>query len=81
MSTHEPDAIDAVDPEEHSAPPKVAVAEAAPPTVQPPATGDDAVDTALSGIPTALGRPLEEQLTVFEAAHTTLQDRLSDVEG
>ncbi len=47
----------------------------------PPQTGDADVDQAISALAQAIGGPLEEQLTVYEAAHRTLQDRLADVEG
>ena len=47
----------------------------------PPQTGDSAVDQAISAVAQAIGGPLEEQLTAYDAAHRTLQDRLADVEG
>jgi hypothetical protein len=47
----------------------------------PPQTGDADVDKAIGALAQAVGGPLEEQLTVYEAAHRTLQDRLADVEG
>jgi hypothetical protein len=47
----------------------------------PPQTGDAEIDQAISALAQAIGGPLEEQLTVYEAAHRTLQDRLADVEG
>jgi hypothetical protein len=47
----------------------------------PPQTGDPAVDQAIGAVAQAIGGPLEEQLTAYDAAHRTLQDRLADVEG
>jgi hypothetical protein len=46
-----------------------------------PTTGDDAVDRATAEVAQALHDPLEQQVTVIDAAHRTLQDRLADVEG
>jgi hypothetical protein len=47
----------------------------------PPETGDVAVDEAINAVAAAISGPLEEQLSVYDAAHRTLQDRLADVEG
>lgn len=46
-----------------------------------PHTGDDAVDAAVQSLADVSGRPLEDQLAVYDAVHRTLQDRLADVEG
>ena len=47
----------------------------------PPRTGDAEVDEAIEGLAQAIGGPLDDQLTAFDAAHRTLQARLADVEG
>ena len=46
-----------------------------------PATGDTVVDAAVQRLAATSGRPVEEQLEVYDAVHATLQDRLGDVEG
>jgi|tagenome__1003787_1003787.scaffolds.fasta_scaffold20961680_3 hypothetical protein len=46
----------------------------------PPATGDQAVDGAVSALAEVAEHPLEERLRVLEHVHRTLQDRLADVE-
>jgi hypothetical protein len=48
---------------------------------EPPRTGDAEIDEAIGALAHAVGGPLEERLTAFDAAHRTLQDRLADVEG
>ncbi|MGV8979512.1 MAG: hypothetical protein ACOH17_15875 [Cellulomonas sp.] len=45
------------------------------------ATGDDAVDQALTKLATLAGAPLAQHVAVFDAVHTALQDRLADTEG
>lgn len=44
------------------------------------ATGDDAVDEALTRLATIDGAPLAEHVAVFDAVHAALQDRLADTE-
>lgn len=44
-------------------------------------TGDQAVDGALARLTEVTELELREQLAVFDAAHTALQDRLADAEG
>ncbi|TQL04388.1 hypothetical protein [Cellulomonas sp. SLBN-39] len=53
------------------------------PTAGPagPGTGDSAVDEALLAVVDVDQLPLREQLSVFEAVHGALQDRLADAEG
>ena len=46
-----------------------------------PHTGDDAVDAAVQLLAGVCDRPLDDQLSVYDAVHRTLQDRLADVEG
>jgi hypothetical protein len=55
--------------------------EPAPEYPDPPRTGDPAVDRVLDAVAGAVSGPLEEQLSAYDAAHRTLQDRLADVEG
>jgi hypothetical protein len=45
------------------------------------ATGDDAVDEALTRLATLDGAPLAQHVAVFDAVHAALQDRLADTEG
>ena len=45
------------------------------------ATGDDAVDEALTRLATLDGAPLSQHVAVFDAVHAALQDRLTDTEG
>lgn len=45
------------------------------------ATGDDAVDEALTRLATLDGAPLTQHVAVFDAVHAALQDRLTDTEG
>lgn len=45
------------------------------------ATGDTAVDEALTRLDGVEDLPLREQLAVLEAVHGALQDRLTDAEG
>lgn len=47
----------------------------------PPATGDPAVDEAVSRLLDLGAVPLDGQPAVYEAVHRALQDRLADVEG
>jgi hypothetical protein len=49
--------------------------------IEAPVTGDEDIDRVLSQLAAHAGAPLEHQLTVVEAVHRTLQDRLADVEG
>jgi hypothetical protein len=49
--------------------------------LEPPCTGDDAVDAAMQRLAGISGRPLDDQLAEYDAVHRTLQDRLADVEG
>lgn len=44
------------------------------------ATGDDAVDAALTRLETIDGAPLSQHVAVFDAVHAALQDRLADTE-
>lgn len=44
-------------------------------------TGDDAVDEALRRLDVVEALSLPEQVTVLEAVHGALQDRLADGEG
>ncbi len=44
------------------------------------ATGDDAVDEALTRLATIDGAPLAEHVAVFDAVYVALQDRLADTE-
>lgn len=44
-------------------------------------TDDQAVDEALARLAEVSELELREQLTVFDAVHTALQDRLADAEG
>jgi hypothetical protein len=46
-----------------------------------PATGDDAVDEALTRLATLDGAPLAQHVAAFDAVHAALQDRLADTEG
>jgi hypothetical protein len=50
-------------------------------TPDAPLTGDAAVDEATAAVARAVTEPLEDQVTVIEAAHRVLTDRLADVEG
>jgi hypothetical protein len=45
------------------------------------ATGDEAVDEALTRLATLDGAPLAQHVAVFDAVHAALQDRLADTEG
>jgi hypothetical protein len=45
------------------------------------ATGDDAVDEALTRLAGLDRAPLAEHVAVFDAVHAALQDRLADTEG
>lgn len=45
------------------------------------ATGDHAVDEALTRLESLAGSPLREHVAVFDAVHSALQDRLADTEG
>lgn len=47
----------------------------------PESTGDAAVDAALSRLAELEDAPVAEHLTVLEAVHDALQDRLADGEG
>ena len=49
--------------------------------LDPPVTGDAAVDESTAAVARAVTEPLEDQVRVIEAAHRVLQDRLADVEG
>ncbi len=51
------------------------------PVLEPPATGDPALDEMLLALAQASAIALEDQLPVIEAVHRGLQDRLADVEG
>lgn len=42
------------------------------------ATGDERIDEVLHAVAGLEGRPLEEHVAVFEAAHETLRSALSD---
>jgi len=44
-------------------------------------TGDQAVDQAVARLTEVTELTLREQLAVFDAVHTALQDRLADAEG
>lgn len=44
-------------------------------------TGDQAVDQVLTRLTEVSDLELREQLAVFDAVHTALQDRLADAEG
>lgn len=44
-------------------------------------TGDRAVDEVLTRLTDVTELGLHEQLAVFDAVHTALQDRLADAEG
>ena len=44
-------------------------------------TGDQTVDQALMRLTEVTELGLREQLAVFDAVHTALQDRLADAEG
>ncbi len=44
-------------------------------------TGDQAVDQAVVRLTEVTELTLREQLAVFDAVHTALQDRLADAEG
>ncbi|NMR21424.1 hypothetical protein [Cellulomonas fimi] len=44
------------------------------------ATGDAAVDAALTRVVGLDERPVREHVAVFDAVHTALQDRLADTE-
>lgn len=50
-------------------------------TPEPPATGDPTLDELLLSLARASAVPVEDRLTVIEAVHRGLQDRLADVEG
>jgi hypothetical protein len=50
-------------------------------TPEPPATGDPTLDELLLALARASAVPVEDRLTVIEAVHRGLQDRLADVEG
>ena len=43
-----------------------------------PLTGDATVDATLSALETLDGRPLPEHVTVFEAIHAALAERLAE---
>lgn len=45
------------------------------------ATGDDAVDAALTRLEMIDGAPLAQHVALFDAVHAALQDRLADTEG
>lgn len=47
----------------------------------PDATGDLAVDTALTGLDTLADRPLNEHVAVFDAVHAALANRLAETDG
>jgi hypothetical protein len=46
-----------------------------------PMTGDAAVDETISRLALATGRPLADQVAVYDDVHRTLTDRLADVGG
>ena len=46
-----------------------------------PTTGDPAVDETLARLAFATGRPLADQVAVYDDVHRTLTDRLADVGG
>lgn len=56
-------------------------ASAATPREYRSATGDDAVDEALTRLVTLDVAPLAQHVAVFDAVHAALQDRLADTEG
>jgi hypothetical protein len=56
-------------------------APAATPREDRSATGDDAVDEALTRLATLDVAPLAQHVAVFDAVHAALQDRLADTEG
>jgi hypothetical protein len=64
---------DADRPGDHESTPEIAL--------DPPVTGDAAVDESTTAVARAVTEPLEDQVRVIEAAHRVLQDRLADVEG
>jgi hypothetical protein len=47
----------------------------------PEPTGDPVVDEALAHLAALEGAPVREHLSVLEAVHAALQDRLSDTEA
>ncbi|HET6562802.1 MAG TPA: hypothetical protein VFG72_13065 [Marmoricola sp.] len=47
------------------------------PDTQPTATGNDRVDGVVRSLDSLEGRPAEEHVAVFEAAHRDLRDALS----
>jgi hypothetical protein len=49
--------------------------------LEPPVTGDPVVDEAVRLVAKAVGGPLEDQVSVYEAVHRGVQDRLADVEN
>jgi hypothetical protein len=70
VAAAQPDPVAEADPDE----PAVEVPD-------PPVTGDPAVDEVVAALARAVTAPLEEQLTGYDSAYRTLQDRLADVEG
>jgi len=47
-------------------------------TVEPPATGDHAVDEALTLLDRLTTSPLRDHVAVFESVHGALADRLNE---
>ncbi|MCI0688250.1 MAG: hypothetical protein L0Y54_13595 [Sporichthyaceae bacterium] len=51
------------------------------PLPEPPETGDERVDDALTELAEITGQPPAEHVAVFERVHRRLQDTLADLDG